>query len=119
MVANEVPASADRTCVVELMLVGQPFAFQPWWLEEMIARVRETGIDSPRESPDEPFYLFPKTVRAGDETGFTSADDKTGLTSPDDRTGFKSADDRTGSAKPPGNDRFKRVETGPRLPVQE
>jgi hypothetical protein len=72
---------------VELLLLDEPFAFQDWWLDEMLDRVEKTGIKRPLdEVPEKPGPAF---EAAGTGTGFKTPGAGTGFKAPDARAGFK------------------------------
>ncbi len=79
---------------VEFMVLDEKFAFQTWWLDEMLGRIEKTGIKRPFEDvPEVPLEIGP---------GFKAPGTGTGFKTPGTGTGFKTPGTGTGS-------RFKRA----------
>jgi poly(3-hydroxybutyrate) depolymerase len=55
---------------VGLLLLDQRFAFQTWWLDEMLARVEQTDTDHPRDDAEEPTDISPEFSTPDSGTGF-------------------------------------------------
>jgi len=67
---------------VGLMLLDKPFAFQTWWLDEMLARIEPFRPERPTETPETPVETGPEFKAAGAETGFKAPGTGTGFKTP-------------------------------------
>jgi len=84
---------------IEFMVLDEAFAFQTWWLDEMLGRIERTR---PPEAPEVPLEIGPVRKTPGTETGFEAPGAGTGFKTPGTGTGFKTPGAGTGS-------RFKRA----------
>jgi hypothetical protein len=108
------------------MMHDEKFAFQTWWLEDMLGRIERMGIDRSYEEPEEikPRSRTPGTgtgfktsstgtefKTSGTETGFKAAGSETGFKAPGTGTGFKTPGTRAGLKTPDTGtgSRFKRA----------
>jgi poly(3-hydroxybutyrate) depolymerase len=63
---------------VELMVLDDAFAFQTWWLDEMLGRIERSGIERPAEAPEVPLETGPGFKTPGTGTGFKTPGTGTG-----------------------------------------
>ena len=82
---------------VEFMVLDEAFAFQDWWLDEMLDRIERPGVDRPFEVQEEPLANSSVFKTPGTETGFKAAGTGTGFKTPGTGTGFKAPGTGTGS----------------------
>jgi poly(3-hydroxybutyrate) depolymerase len=95
-------ADCEGGSPVEHMFLDGKFAFQTWWLDEMLARIERFRPEQPTEAPEVPLETGPGFKTPGTGTGFKAAGAATGFKAPGAGTGFKRPD--TGTAS-----RFKRL----------
>jgi hypothetical protein len=87
---------------VEFMVLDKAFAFQTWWLDEMLGRIGRSDIGRPPEAMEAPVETGPVVKAPGAGTGFKTSDSGTGFKTPGAGTGFKTPGTETRS-------RFKRA----------
>jgi poly(3-hydroxybutyrate) depolymerase len=96
---------------VEFMVLDKAFAFQTWWLDEMLDRIALTDTERAPEAPEVPLETGPVVKTPGVGTGFKTPGAGTGFKTPGAGTGFKAPGAGTGF-KAPGagtGSRFKRA----------
>jgi hypothetical protein len=78
---------------VGFMVLDKAFAFQTWWLDEMLGRIERTGIGRPPEAPEAPEETDPVVRAPGAGTGFKTPGAGTGFKTPgtETRSHFKRA----------------------------
>jgi poly(3-hydroxybutyrate) depolymerase len=94
---------------VELMMLDEKFAFQTWWLEDMLGRIERMDIDRTYEKPEE---IEPGFRTSGTGTGFKTSSTGTGFKTSGTETGFKAAGSGTGFKAPGEGTGFRTSDTG-------
>jgi hypothetical protein len=74
---------------VELLLLDQRFAFQTWWLDEMLARIEPSRLERPAEAPEVTLESGPEFKASGAGTGFKTPGTGTGFKTPGTREGSR------------------------------
>jgi hypothetical protein len=82
---------------VEFMLLDQRFAFQTWWLDEMLTRIEPSRLEPPAEAPEVSPEAGPEFKATDAETGFKTPGTGTGFKTPGTGTGFKTPGTGEGS----------------------
>jgi poly(3-hydroxybutyrate) depolymerase len=68
-------ADCTESSPVEIMVLNEEFAFQTWWLDEMLGRIEKTGIKRPfEEVPELPLETGPAFKKPGLGLGSLSAE---------------------------------------------
>jgi hypothetical protein len=64
------------------MVLDEKFAFQTWWLDGMLDRIRRTDIERPPEAPEVPVETGPEFKTSGTGTRFKTLGKGTGFKTP-------------------------------------
>jgi dienelactone hydrolase len=97
---------------VEFMVLDKAFAFQTWWLDEMLGRIEPSDIGQPRDAPEAPLVTGPVVRAPGAGTGFKTPGVETGFKAPGAETGFEAPGAGTGFKTPGAGTGFKMPGTG-------
>ena len=82
---------------VEFMVLDEAFAFQTWWLDEILGRIEPSRLERPSEAPEVPLETGPEFKASGAGTGFKTPGTGTGFKTPGTGTGFKTPGTGEGS----------------------
>ncbi len=96
---------------VEFLVLDDAFAFQTWWLDEMLDRIGRSDSDRPPEAPEVPLETGPVVKAPGALTGFKTPGAGTGFKTSGAGTGFQTPGAGTGFQTPGSGSgsRFKRA----------
>ncbi len=70
--------NCQRQNSTELMLIDEKFAFQDWWIEQMLDRVDLPGVEATPAEPEVPTETGPRFKSSGAGTGFLKPGGDTG-----------------------------------------